>query len=155
MSHGAEHAHPNPNLHDDPSAFPLTMSLVLSALITISVVLCIKALNDWHTNELVQERVYGSNAQTAAAALHDQQIADMSSVRWIDQGKRVVGLPIDQAMKLTMAEYAAGKFPQPPAKAATPAPAGGATPAPAPAPAPQAPTSAPATNSNAMKPGGA
>ncbi|MFN0136193.1 MAG: hypothetical protein ACKVS9_08770 [Phycisphaerae bacterium] len=125
MAHDAGHEHPNPNLHDDPSAFPLTMSLVLSIIITIVSVVAIKMLHDTTTYELVQERVYDSPTQTPHQVLRAQQQADIASVRWVDREKKIVGLPIDQAIKLTASELASGKYPQPPASAPV-APAGAA-----------------------------
>lgn len=129
MAHDAGHEHPNPNLTDDPSAFPLTMSLVLSIIITIVSVVAIKMLHDTTTYELVQERVYDSPTQTPHQVLRAQQQADIASVRWVDREKKIVGLPIDQAIKLTASELASGKYPQPPASApAAPAGAAGAKP---------------------------
>lgn len=127
MAHHESHEHPNPNLHDDPSAFPLTMSLVLSVIVTIIAVVAIKMLHDSTSHELVQERVLDSPAQLPSQILRGQQQADIVSVRWIDREKKVVGLPIDQAIKITAAEFAAGKYPQPPAAPTAPAASGPAT----------------------------
>jgi hypothetical protein len=86
-------------------------------------------------------------------ALHEGEAKQLTTYSWIDKNKGVVGLPIDRAMTLTVAELAAKKpaaaYPiATPAPGASAVPAGPATASPAPAASPT-PTGTPKPTSAA------
>jgi hypothetical protein len=74
----------------------------------------------------------------------------LTQYRWVDKSKGVVGVPIDRAMDLVLAELQSVK-PHPAGPVSTPAPPPSPTPQSSPAPAPQ---SSPSPSPNAPKPGG-
>jgi hypothetical protein len=73
----------------------------------------------------------------------------LTQYRWVDKSKGVVGVPIDRAMDLVLADLQSVK-PHPAGPVSTPAPPS-PTPQSSPAPAPQ---SSPSPAPNAPKPGG-
>ena len=73
----------------------------------------------------------------------------LTQYRWVDKSKGVVGVPIDRAMDLVLAELQSVK-PHPAGPVSTPAPPS-PTPQSSPAPAPQG---SPSPSPNAPKPGG-
>ena len=73
----------------------------------------------------------------------------LTQYRWVDKGKGVVGVPIDRAMDLVLADLQSVK-PHPAGPVSTPAPPS-PTPQSSPAPAPQG---SPSPSPNAPKPGG-
>ena len=74
----------------------------------------------------------------------------LTQYRWVDKSKGVVGVPIDRAVDLVLAELQSVK-PHPAGPVSTPAPPPSPTPQSSPAPAPQ---SSPSPSPNAPKPGG-
>lgn len=103
MSH---EAHPNPNPHDDPSAFPLSMAVLFSVILTVATVLGIKALNDSYSSARTNEIV--ASAVSPAAISKQHQIAAIRTPAWVDREKQILQIPIDQAIRLTAKEWAGG-----------------------------------------------
>lgn len=122
MSH---EAHPNPNLQDDPSSTPLIMGGALGTLITIATVIVLTGLYYSEERDFKRTMVW-DKPEAPVIQLYEEQKRAMASYRWVKDtaGKSSLQIPIDQSMKITARELAAGtyKVPPPPTPAPTAAP---------------------------------
>jgi hypothetical protein len=126
----------------------LTLVLLFAALLFFLV---------WHREGIKSyDQLRAEQREKNLAALSAENQKVLNSYRWIDRGKGIVGVPIDRAMQLVVAELQ-GNHPHPagpvstpspsPANASaspTPSPAAGARPPAAPSPAPSPVNPAPA-----------
>lgn len=108
MEHGA---HPNPNLQDDPKTSPLVLGGIIGTVLVAVTVVAVSALYFRNEHRVVREVVYENDpAKMTVNRLHGQQRQILAGgVRWVDKAKGQVGLPIDQAISLVVAE--GGKLP--------------------------------------------
>lgn len=106
-----EHEHPNPNLHDDPSAQPLILGTVLGIILTLVVIIAHAALYFREEHRLVKDVVQQPGKMTVQE-LHAQQLSKLHAAPgWVDQNRKAVTVPIDVAMNIVLKEYADGRSP--------------------------------------------
>lgn len=82
---------------DDPAAFPLAYAGVVGSLILLVTIILVTAF--FYSFETRYHDVIASAKPAVdATRLRDAQMQDMSSYRFLDAERKVVGLPIDVAM---------------------------------------------------------
>jgi hypothetical protein len=101
-------AHPNPNLHDDPSAQPLLFVTVVGVIIFLATVFFVAAAA-WQFRQAAVDQVYTNVADTQVAQLHSQQMQNIHGApRWLDRASGKVAIPVEQAMEIVRNELSAG-----------------------------------------------
>jgi hypothetical protein len=106
-----DHDHPNPNLHDDPSASPLILGTILGIVLTFVTIVGSAALYFREEERMIKTVVQQPGKMTVQELHAAQQNKLMAAPGWVDKAKQTVTLPIDAAMKSVLKEYADGRAP--------------------------------------------
>src|SRR5262245_62034323 len=101
-----EHEHPNPNLHDDPSATHLILGTVLGIILTLVVIIAHAALYFREESRLVKDIVQQPGKMTVAELHAQQQTRLTAAPGWVNSDRKAVTVPIDVAMNIVLKEYA-------------------------------------------------
>jgi hypothetical protein len=106
-----DHEHPNPNLHDDPSASPLILGTILGIILTFVTIIGSAALYFREENRLIRSVVQQPGKLTVEE-LHAAQQSKLSAAPgWTDNTRKSVTVPIDVAMNIVLKEYSNGRSP--------------------------------------------
>lgn len=95
--------HPNPNPMDDPAPQPLLMGFIVSLLLTLVTIIASAAIyfrGVWTAENTVAEETGRSHA----AQVKQAQAEYLARIEWVDKDKRIVKLPIDDAIAITARE---------------------------------------------------
>ena len=92
----------------DPSTAPVVYVGVVGTLITVVVILAVQALYYRAQSLETQQKLDGP-----ATATPVDSRTQPGGYRWIDRENGVVGIPVEQAMKLTIKELQAAPATQP------------------------------------------
>ena len=123
---------------DDVRTTWLFLAVVVGVVVLGAVVLGVQQYFDLALRDELQRKVLAVES-TALRNLRAAEQVKLGSYQWVDRKAGVVRIPVDRAMELTLAEWAARptgfvpKAPQPPAAAQAqppPAPAQALSPAP-------------------------
>lgn len=109
------HDHPNPNLHDDPSAGPLFYVTVISTIVFVATVFAITALYFQTEIGETNRQQYQTAIGTAETNRANQEVILNTGPLWADKAAGVVQVPIDTAKKVVARELAGGGTGLPPA----------------------------------------
>lgn len=102
MSHDE---HPNPNKQDDPVTEPLAFAAFVGAVLVVASVVGLQAMY-YREETTMARRSYYDVPQRDVLTLLANQDAEISHYRWVDRDHRVVGIPIERAMKSVAQELA-------------------------------------------------
>lgn len=95
--------HPNPNAMDDPAPQPLLLGVVVGLLLTLVTIIASAAIyfrGVWSAETRIAEEA----GRIEAVQTKQHQLETLARVEWIDKGKRIVRLPIDEAIAITARE---------------------------------------------------
>ena len=102
------HEHPNPNLHDDPSAGPLFYVTVISTILFVATVFALTALYFQIEIGETNRQQYQTSIGTADMNRTNQEVILNTGPLWTDKDAGVVQVPIDIAKKVAARELADG-----------------------------------------------
>lgn len=95
-------------LTDDPKPASVILVGIVGTIVLIALIVAGGALYDAAVRYEERETLYGAGGVAAEyTTLRSSQLTEIESYRWVDQQNGVVGLPIEQAMQLTVAELRA------------------------------------------------
>jgi hypothetical protein len=90
---------------DDPSASPTAIVVVVFTLLVVITILALQAYFNRVNDEQLSEKVI-SQTPEEKAALFAEQRRELAGYRWVDRDSGVVGIPVERAMELVVAEQA-------------------------------------------------
>jgi hypothetical protein len=95
-------------LTDDPKPSAVILVGIVGTIVLVALIVAGSALYDAAIRAEEDRTIYGAGGIPAEyTALRNSQLAEIESYRWVDQQNGVVGLPIEEAMQLTVADLRA------------------------------------------------
>jgi hypothetical protein len=88
---------------DDPSTTPTAVVVVVFTLLVVITILALQAYFNRVATEQFEAKVVSQVPEEKAAILAEQRQV-LSGYRWIDREQGVVGIPVERAMELVVAE---------------------------------------------------
>lgn len=88
---------------DDPSATPTAVVVVVFTLLVVITILALQAYFTRVANEQFETKVVSRTPEEKTAIFAEQRQI-LSGYRWIDREQGVVGIPVERAMALVVAE---------------------------------------------------
>lgn len=110
----------NPEDERDPNSRIMIYVGVIGIVLLVVTVFGTQAFTYGVQVQQTRRDVYGVPLPVLADVIKEQKL-QIGETRWVDRDKGVVAIPIDQAMKLFVADVKAGKPRSSPLPAATPA----------------------------------
>lgn len=101
---------------DDPKSSAVAMAGFVGTLVLVVTMVALQAL--YYREEAVEiarKSMQGTAVPKELDDARQRQLADLNTYHWIDKDKQVAGLPIQEAMKMTLRELAASQAAQRPA----------------------------------------
>jgi hypothetical protein len=102
------HGNPLDGMGDDPKGSTTLYIGIGGSLHLIAIIIAVAAIFYYQMQRENQRKLY-DQSWPEVAKLKAAQNAEISSYRWIDRDKGVVGIPIEQAMELVVSEAKSGK----------------------------------------------
>jgi hypothetical protein len=106
-----EHAHPNPNTHDDPSAAPLLDVATIATIVFVATVLVVAAMY-FQVDTVAEEGRYQDSYVAKQLAI--AQDGELLAIGWMDKANGVTRIAIDDAIDIVTRDLAAGGTGLPP-----------------------------------------
>jgi dsRNA-specific ribonuclease len=97
-----------PGSYEDVKTTTIALVGLIGAIVTFAVMLSLMALYYYASARQVLNKQI-NQAPAELSELVARQEASLAEYRWVDQSKGVVAIPIDQAMKLVVAELSTAK----------------------------------------------
>ena len=88
---------------DDPSASPTAVVVVVFTLLVVITILALQAYFNRVETEQIETKVISRTPEERAAIFAEQRRI-LSGYRWIDREQGVVGIPVEKAMEIVVAE---------------------------------------------------
>jgi hypothetical protein len=97
---------------DDVRTSSIAMAGLLGMIVVVTLVIFLQVM--YYQFEEQQEQVKNTDEPNVEVGnVVAEQQATLASYGWVDPQKKIVGIPIQRAMHVALAEIKAGKFPQP------------------------------------------
>ncbi|HMB67816.1 MAG TPA: hypothetical protein VKU85_00845 [bacterium] len=90
---------------DDPSASPTAVVVVVFTLLVVITILALQAYFTRVNTQQLETKVISRTPEEKAEVFAEQH-RELSEYRWVDREQGVVGIPVEQAMKIVVAENA-------------------------------------------------
>jgi hypothetical protein len=95
-----------PRETDDPQAGMVVLVTIVGSIALVAIIVATQALFYYEKEADFRRKNYVP-VVGEVRTLADRQLTDLNSYRWINEADGVVGIPIDEAMRLTVRELSA------------------------------------------------